>query len=414
MSNFNIDKKSVIIGVLAGALVFSSAGGNFTKNVLDETGGLAKKYFNIFGTVTAASSKVTIGEKDNFTELNKDYKSPIVKIAEEVGPSVVGVVVKAKVATTSSYFDPFSDLDPFGDDEGSSNNQNSQTEEGSGSGIIFNEDGYILTNNHVVTMDSDKVADDIQVILHDSKNAQKKYTAKVVGRDPQTDLAVLKISGAKDLTVAEFGNSDDLKVGDLSVAIGNPLGEEFAGTVTTGYVSALNRKVQLDDREFNLIQTDAAINSGNSGGALVNAHGEVIGINSAKLQATGVEGIGFAIPINQAKSIARELIDKGKVSRPQLGIYTDTSVAIDDNLSKTYNLPKGVYVSSVVKNSGADKAGIKAKDIITEINGTKVESLSALRNEIQKNKIGDTVTLTVYREGKSLKVKVTLIESTDK
>jgi serine protease Do len=413
MSKFNIDKKSVIIGVLAGALVFNSASGTFTKDIVNQTSNLAKKCFGIFGTVNAANSKVAIGEKAGFTELNKDYTSPIVKIADEVGSSVVGIVVKAKAkaTTTQNYYDPFSNMDPFGDSQDSS--QSSQVSEGSGSGIIFNDEGYILTNNHVVTLDSDTVADDIEVILHDGKNSTKKYKAKLIGRDPQTDLAVIKISDAKDLTVAEFGNSDDLKVGDLAVAIGNPLGEELAGTVTTGYISALNRKIQLDDREFNLIQTDAAINSGNSGGALVNAHGEVIGINSAKLQATGVEGIGFAIPINQAKTIARELIDKGKVSRPQLGIYTNSSVAIDDSISKAYNIPKGVYVSGVVKNSGADKAGLQEKDIITEINGKKIESLTALRKEIQNNKIGDEVTLTVYRDGKTSKIKVTLIESTD-
>ncbi len=406
MSKFNIDKKSVIIGVLAGALVFNSAGGSITKDIVDQTSSLAKKCFSVFGTVTAASSKVTIGEKEGFEKLNKDYKSPIVNIAQEVGASVVGIVVKSKVNTVQNYYDPFGSFDPFGDSEDDS--QNVQETEGSGSGIIFNSDGYILTNNHVVTLDSDKAADDIQVIIHDGKNSTKKYKAKLIGRDAQTDLAVLKISGAKDLTVAEFGNSDDVKVGDLAVAIGNPLGEELAGTVTTGYISALNRKIQLDDREFNLIQTDAAINSGNSGGALVNANGEVIGINSAKLQATGVEGIGFAIPINQAKSIARELIDKGKVARPQLGIYTDESVTIDDSLAKAYNIPKGVYVSGVVKDSGADKAGLKEKDIITAIDGKKVESLSALRKEIQKNKIGDEVTLTVYRDGKTLKIKIKL------
>lgn len=207
--------------------------------------------------------------------------TPIVQAAKKVGPAVVGITNKALVR---DYF-----------------NRTQLVEQGSGSGVIYSKDGLIATNNHVVAG-----AQEIVVSLPDGKT----YTGKVLGTDPNTDLAVVKIEADGDLPVAEFGDSDSLMVGEPAIAIGNPLGMEFRGSVTAGVISALNRSLDMGERRFRLIQTDAAINPGNSGGALVNADGQVIGINSAKIAASGVEGIGFAIPINEAKPILKELAEK--------------------------------------------------------------------------------------------------------
>lgn len=387
MGRFNFDKKSLIIGVLSGALAFNVVY-DVTTNSNSE---IASKSANIF---SEANVKTTNSSNKNNLKttaaVNDQSNTPVVNIAKEVGPAVVGVVVKT---TAQDYFGQTTE------------------ESGSGSGIIFNKDGYIVTNNHVVTADSDTVADDIEVYLHVDGKEKQKFKAKLIGRDPQTDIAVIKIDPPKDteLTVAQFGDSSNVKVGELAVAIGNPLGEEFAGTVTSGVISALNRKVTLDDKEFNLIQTDAAINQGNSGGALVNASGEVIGINSVKLSEEGVEGMGFAIPINQVKTIIKDLVSKGKVDRAQLGIYTADDQSMQEFVDE-FDVPNGVYVTKVVKDSGADKGGIKEKDIITKIGDKKISTLSELRNALADRKIGDTVEITVYRGGKTVKLSVKLVE----
>ena len=300
----------------------------------------------------------------------------VVNIAKKVGPAVVGIV---STVPKQSYFGTIES-------------------EGSGSGIIVSEDGYVVTNNHVI-----EGAKKITIYL---SNGETK-TATVVGADERTDLAVLKMEDGQ-YPFAELGFSSTLEVGELCVAIGNPLGMEFAGSVTVGYISALNRTVQADGKTFNLIQTDAAINAGNSGGALVNTRGQVIGINTLKISSTGVEGLGFAIPIDEAKPIFDDLINYGYVKgRPVIGI---TGRDISADISKYYNLPEGIFVEQAQAGSGAQKAGIKRGDIITSADGTKVKTIDELNKIKDKKKAGDTIKLGITREGNNITVNVVLGE----
>ncbi len=273
----------------------------------------------------------------------------------------------------------------------------SQTQTGSGSGIIISEDGYVVTNNHVV-----ENAESIIVKLFDGES----YDATLVGRDPGTDLAVLKIN-ASGLTSAKFGNSDDIHVGELAVAIGNPLGT-LEGTLTTGVVSALNRSVSIDNVSMSLIQTDAALNPGNSGGALVNQYGEVIGVVNAKTSAVGIEGLGYAIPVNDVKIVVQDIINNGYVTgRIKIGIATRD---ITEDLSDYYKLPIGVYVVDVEKGSSADKAGLVPGDVIIGIDGEDVltsEKLSEVRDEHEP---GDEIMILIIREGQEKVVKLTFEE----
>jgi serine protease Do len=249
-------------------------------------------------------------------------------------------------------------------------------------------------------------ADAMTVILINGKELE----ATLVGRDPQTDLAVIKVDPA-NLSVAELGDSSKLKVGELAVAIGSPMGTEYAGSVTAGIISGLNRKVSVGDNTIKLIQTDAAINPGNSGGALVNSEGKVIGINTIKLAETTVEGMGFAIPINVAKPIIQDLINNKKISRPYLGIQ---GMTLSKETAEQNKLPQGVYVSDVVPYSGADRAGIKRGDIITMLDGKKVLTIEELIAEIKKHKVGDIVKLEVFDQyDKSTTISVKLRESAE-
>ena len=225
------------------------------------------------------------------------------EIAAKVGPAVVGVINKTTV-TTQQYWDPWSGRYYYNQDP--SQDESDTVEQGSGSGIIISEDGYIVTNQHVIDG-----ATEVDVIL----NTGTTYTAEIIGQDEKTDLAVLKITPDNEtLTPAVLGDSTTVQVGELAVAIGNPMGMEFSGSVTAGIISAVNRTMTIDNRTYNLIQTDAAINSGNSGGALINQYGEVIGINSVKLSSSGVEGMGFAIAISEAKPIINDLMQSGHVT----------------------------------------------------------------------------------------------------
>lgn len=306
-------------------------------------------------------------------------ENPVVAVSKIAGNSVVGVKV-------DYYEQSF-----FG-----------QLEEGEseGSGIIYSEDGYIITNNHVIEEAVGSNSATVTITLNDGT----EYEAEIIGRDETTDLALLKID-AKGLNAAKFGNSDELQVGELAVAIGNPLGSEFAGSVTAGYISALDRTLTIDSTTYKLIQTDAAINPGNSGGALVNAKGEIIGINSAKISSTGVEGLGFAIPINEALKIIEQLKITGKIIRPYIGIY---GLDLDETTARRNNLVEGVYVYQVYTNTPAQKAGISRGDIIVGIDGKDVTTKQEL-NEIKNSKnIGDTVELKLYRNGKYETIKVTL------
>ena len=299
------------------------------------------------------------------------------EIHKKVGPSIVGVV--SKVQATGFW--------------GS---------EGGGSGIIISPDGYIVTNNHVI-----EGGTEIKVILNgDVKN---EFKAKVIGADAKTDLAVLKIDpGDMSLPYAQLGNSSILEVGEKVVAIGNPLGQEFAGSVTVGYVSALNRTIRVEGKELTLIQTDAAINPGNSGGALINPYGEIIGINTVKIAVRNVEGMGFSIPIDEAKPVIEDLKKYGYVKgRPLIGIGGRN---ITENISEAYRWPMGVYVIQVSPFSGAERAGIQPGDIITKFNGERIRTMSELNALKEKLKVGDTVEIEVYREGKAKKFKVALTE----
>ena len=270
---------------------------------------------------------------------------------------------------------------------------------GAGSGVIISKDGYIVTNNHVIND-----AEEIKVTL----KSGKEYTAKLVGTDEKTDIAVLKID-AKDLTPATFGDSAALAAGETIVVVGNPLGS-LGGSVTSGIVSATDREIEIDKQTMNLIQVDAAVNPGNSGGALFNLNGELVGIVNAKYSSEEVEGLGFAIPINTAKSTIEDIIEYGYVKgRAQLGI---TAVEISD-LQQALSAgvtELGVYVYSVNDGSGADKAGLKRGDRLISIDGKEVSSYSILSKILDKHSVGDSVKVVYSRNGEQKTVNVKLIE----
>ena len=292
----------------------------------------------------------------------------VVQAVKKVSPAVVGIT--NKIYVRDNY------------------DQRVLIDRGVGSGVIFDSNGYIATNNHVV-----EGAQEISVSLADGKIIQ----GKVVGADPATDLAVVKVEMA-NLPTAVFGDSDSLMVGEPAIAIGNPLGLEFQGSVTVGVISALNRTIEVGDRKFQLIQTDAAINPGNSGGALINADGEMIGINSVKVAVAGVEGIGFAIPIKSARPIFQTLIEKGRITRAYLGLgLLDKAMAARNGYQVQFD--QGILVVRVEKNGPASQAGIQEGDIILKINGTDVNSVADLRAILDKIAIGSKLNVEIIRDG---------------
>lgn len=349
----------------------------------------------ITGVITSAITCYIFKSKLGITKISDSSSSgikyeiqqvdnPVVAIAKNVGPSVVDVKVKS---TSQSMFGLL---------------QNSDSE---GSGIIYSDDGYIITNYHVISNAINNSTAKITVIL---PNTSDEIDARIVGYDKVTDLAVLKIEKI-GLQKATFGKSSDVEVGELAVAIGNPLGENFASTVTVGYISAVNRKITTDGRTYNLLQTDAAINPGNSGGALVNSKGEVIGINSVKVAEEGVEGMGFAIPTDDAIPIIDQLIKNKKISRPYIGV---AGFDLDADTAKQYSLVEGVYVSEVQNGSPAQQAGIQKGDIITQIDGKDAKTMDELNSYKNTKKVGDKVTLKVYRQSKYVDIQLTLTEDT--
>lgn len=331
----------------------------------------------------------------------KGLNNAFIAIAEKTNPSVVTIFTDKVVKQRNPYASPYSD--PFGGFFGRYLPEREQRLQGMGSGVIVSEDGYILTNNHVV-----READAIKVMLLNGK----KVDVKVIGSDAQTDIAVLKIE-EDNLSAIELGNSDHLHIGEWVLAIGSPLSEHLAHTVTAGIVSAKGRSnVGLADYE-DFIQTDAAINPGNSGGALINLDGKLVGINTAIVsQSGGFQGIGFAVPVNMARRVMESLIKEGRMVRGWLGILIQ---GIDENLAKALNVPPGggILVTDVPENSPAAKAGIKPGDILLEINGRKVQSVAQLRNEIASRAPGAEVKMLISREGKKINIPVVLGELPD-
>lgn len=343
------------------------------------------------------SSKPIIGNASTSTEgLSKNTQEmteasdwlgllnqSITEITKDVSPSIVGISNKRNVS--------------------SGRNQGTEMEAGTGSGFIFDTKGYILTNHHVIDG-----ADRVTVILHDGR----EISAEVIGKDNRTDLAVLKVN-EEGLTAIPLGDSTKLKQGELAFAFGNPLGLELAGSVTMGMISGTGRTLSVDGKRLTLIQTDAAINPGNSGGPLVNIHGQVVGINTLKEFYAGnvrgvpvsVEGVGFAIPIDEARPIMAELMDQGFVTRPGLGVGVSE---INKQQAEANEIPVGVYVSMVVEGGAADKAGILVEDIIIGLQGQPITTYESLLNAINSHKIGDTIEVTLWRDGQELKVSAVL------
>ena len=345
------------------------------------------------------STQTASGTTTNLVSLS-NFSNTAVFAANKILPSIVGIEVSYSVASNSigSFF-------------GYSQPQTS-TATATGSGIIISEDGYIVTNNHVVDSSSSNSyyelskATSIKIKLNsDTYGDDATYDATVVGQDSQTDLAVLKIEKT-GLTAAEFADSDQAVVGEFVMAVGSPLGLDT--TVTQGIISAVNREVESDGTKYTCIQTDAAINSGNSGGALINSDGKVIGINTLKLSGTGVEGIGFAIPINSATDVISQLKDHQKVLRPYIGI---TGINLDEQTAKKYKLEVGVYIKSVEDFSPAEKAGLKAGDVIIKADGKSITTMDELNEIKNSHQIGDTMTLTVNRNGSDKDISVTLEET---
>lgn len=312
--------------------------------------------------------------------------SAIVNAVNKVKPAVVTVVNLQKGA---GFF-----------------NQSDEQAVGKGSGVIIDKQGHIITNNHVV-----EGASDVEVVIN-----EEHIKANVLGTDQLTDLAVLQIptDKVKEIAPVQLGNSDALQIGEPAIAIGNPLGE-FEQTVTVGVISAKKRTLPMEDSngrvvyEQTVLQTDAAINPGNSGGALINIQGQLVGINSAKIAKSGVEGLGFAIPIDEAKPIVDQLIAKGKVIRPALGVGIRYEVQeIPENYRTGLPVDYGVVVSDVSPGGPADKAGIKKGDVIVKIDNTQIKTFVDMRKYLFTKKPGDTVQVTFYRDNKQQTVSVTL------
>lgn len=386
---------SSLIGVIIGALLVLL--------VVPNIGGIISNNQGNQETTTAFNDKNNVQGKNVSLNVTTD----VTKAVSKAEKAVVGI---ANIQSQG-----FWTQDGSIGGQGQGKNGSSEQEAGSGSGVIYkkaNGKAYIVTNNHVV-----EGADQLEVTLSDGT----KLPAKLLGSDIWTDLAVVEVDGSKVSTVAQFGDSNKLKLGEPVIAIGNPLGEQFAGSVTQGIVSGVNRTVPMDinndgveDWQAEVIQTDAAINPGNSGGALINIDGQVIGINSMKIAQEAVEGIGFSIPINYVEPIITQLEKFGKITRPSIGVTLQNVSDIPAyHQQETLRLPKdvtdGVMIESVVRNSPAEAAGLKELDVITKLDGQKVSDILQLRKYLyDKKKPGDTMKITFYRSGKVKEVTVKL------
>lgn len=346
------------------------------------------------GSSTVANSKTkpsVISTVSNSAENNGNYMyihNNISDIVEKCADSVVEITIETQSNLYGYY---------------------TYTAEGNGSGVIITSDGYILTNNHVING-----AEKVKVTLRNGT----QYDANIVGRDSKTDIAIIKID-ANGLKPAIIGNSDSLTVGELAIAIGNPLGQ-LGGTVTDGIISALEREIRLDNSTMNLIQTNAAINPGNSGGGLFNANGELIGVVVAKSSGIDVEGLGFAIPVNDVKTVINDLLENGYASnRAFLGVsLKDISYYNNNNNNNIFsiysmffpNISYGAQVDDIIKDSPADKAGIQKDDIIVSINNEVVSNSSDVTSKILNYNVGDKITVGLIRDNKTMNFEVTLTE----
>lgn len=378
-------------GIIGSVLTLAVIASPYSNQILDRLnfpiGGETQKMET--ADVTSTSTKTTPVQ----AQVTKNSQaSSIADMVETASKSIVGVT---NIQQTNNRF----------------SSQSQSVESGTGSGVIFKivgDKAYIVTNNHVI-----ENANQVEITLDDGQ----KTKAKIIGADALTDLAVLEIDAKYASSVLSFGDSSTLRAGDQVIAIGNPLGLDLSGTVTQGIVSGTDRSMDVStssgEWELNVIQTDAAINPGNSGGALINMEGLVIGINSLKISESGVEGLGFAIPSNDVIPIVNELIEKGEISRPYLGV----SLADLEQIPAQYlqdlpeSITKGTMVTNIDPNSAASKAGLKEQDVIVSFNGTDIEGASDLRKILYTDlKAGEKVKIKVYRNGKLETITVTLTE----
>ena len=349
---------------------------------------------------------------------NEDSLS-IPEIAKKCRSSVVAIETETKVVYNNydNYYNPFGSMFGYGygygyGGRGGRGGTQEYTETAAGSGIIISEDGYILTNNHVISG-----ADKITVYVNSGEDdaEEQTYEATLVGSSENNDIAVLKID-AKGLNAATFGDSDQLEVGELAVAIGNPMGKVH-GSVTAGIISAVEQELTIDDVTINAIQTDAAINPGNSGGALFDSYGNVIGVVYAKSSSVNIEGIGYAIPVNNIKELVEQMIndpdsvkDQTKGSQIMLGI---TIQNITEDMSKQYSMPVGVYITDVSTMSAAERAGLQKGDIIVGFAGEDVKTADELNALKAKQTPGDTVAVKIDRNGKEMTLDLVIPQPTD-
>lgn len=388
---------AAIVGVVGGLI-----GGGVSYYAADQMNSASVNNSAAQTSVSSSSSKVSQKSAKTSGTMTTAYN--------DVKGAVVSVINLKRQSSSSSTDSLYNSL--FGDDEGGSSKKNGKLETYSeGSGVVYmksNGKGYIVTNNHVISG-----SDAVQVQLANGKTV----SAKVVGKDSTTDLAVLSINAKYVTQTAEFGDSKSLQAGQTVIAVGSPLGSEYASTVTQGIISAPARTIETSSgNQQTVIQTDAAINPGNSGGALVNSAGQVIGINSMKLaqssDGTSVEGMGFAIPSNEVVTIVNELVKKGKITRPQLGVRVVALNGIPEayrsRLKIKSNLKNGIYVASVNKSGSAARAGMKSGDVITAVDGKKVDDVASLHSILYSHKVGDTVNVTVNRNGRNVSLKVKL------
>lgn len=409
MSNLKTVALGALGGVIGGAVI---VGGYATFNHLTGND----------GGVSGSNKKTEV------SQVNYNVNSDTTKAVDKVKGAVVSVINMQKQSSSDDLMNQFGSL--FGQDNNAAQDENangSLETASEGSGVIYKKDGqyaYIVTNNHVVAG-----SDELQVML----NNGTKLKAKLIGTDEYTDLAVLRISSKDVKTVATFGNSNNIKVGEPAIAIGSPLGSDYANSVTEGIISAKNRTITTKSESggnvsINAIQTDAAINPGNSGGPLINAAGQVIGINSVKIansnesalasSGTSVEGMGFAIPSDDVVTIINQLEKSGKINRPALGVtMMDLTYVSPEQQSEVLKVPssvkEGVVVGSVQSDSPAAKAGLKKYDVITQIGGKDIANSTDLQSQLYKKNIGDTIKITYYHEDqkKTADVKLTMSSS---